>query len=87
MLFSIAVADDSTPIQSDHDVPWVEGGKDEAEGAGLPAREPADPPTTAQEPEPSNPFQEGCLRSFLGEKKFPEKRVCNSDDLKDSQLE
>jgi len=32
----------------------------------------------------SNPFQSGCLRSYLGEKMFPNKRVCNSDDSPDA---
>lgn len=32
----------------------------------------------------SNPFQEGCLRSFLGAEEFPNKRVCNSDDPDDA---
>ncbi|KAL7551981.1 hypothetical protein ACHAWF_015202 [Thalassiosira exigua] len=32
----------------------------------------------------SNPFQRGCLRTFLGEEAFPLKRVCNSDDPSDA---
>ena len=28
----------------------------------------------------TNPFQQGCLRQYLGEAKFHKKRICNSHD-------
>ncbi|CAB9505194.1 Gamma-aminobutyric acid (GABA) B receptor [Seminavis robusta] len=29
----------------------------------------------------TNPFQEGCLRHYLGTDRFPSKRTCNSEDM------
>ena len=35
----------------------------------------------------SNPFQQGCLRQYLGEDIFSKKRVCNSQDKDGSSKE
>ena len=32
----------------------------------------------------TNPFEQGCLRRYLGENVFPKKRTCNSHDRPDS---